>query len=422
MVPVLVTGLGLACPLGLDASTVTQRLARLEHGIVPWTWSETLGPHPVRVAAAVPGFRFGSPRAGDWELPAGYHPPGQLLRFLPPSGVLAHFAVEQALADAGLDPAGLRDGRTGLFTAHPGSPMLMHHHLGEIEAAFAARGNPRALLRSAPGLLNWQFIAHYGIRGSACGHLSACSSASHALGAAIDEIRLGRQDRILVVAGESLSWETFLPFHSLAALSTEAHPDLACLPFDTRRSGFVAGSGGACLILESEAAADARQAKVRARLFGWGQASDGFHPVLPEPGGDGILRAARAALADAGLTPAGIDYINAHAPGTVAGDAAEARGILALLDADPARPRPPVSSTKALTGHGLCLAGLLEAALCTLSLEAGLVPGQAGLEHADAACADLSLPRASEFTGPRNVLHLSSGFGGTNVAMVIGRI
>lgn len=421
MVPVFVTGLGLACPLGRDSQAVIQRLASLQHGLVPWNWSDELGPHPVQVAAPVPGFHFPGPRAQDWIFPAGYQPPNQLLRVLPPSGVLAHFAVEQALADAGLSPAELVDGRTGLFTAHPGSPMLMHHHLGEIAQAFGTRGNPRALLRSAPGLLTWHFVAHYGIRGSASGHLSACSSGSHALGAAMDEIRLGRQDRMLVVAGEHLTWETFLPFHSLAALSTEPNPDLACLPFDARRSGFVPGAGSTCLILESEAALTRRRARPRAQLRGWGQASDGFHPVLPQPEGDGIRRAAALALADAGLGPAQIDYINAHAPGTVAGDAAEARGILGLLDADPVRPRPPVSSTKALTGHGLCLAGLLEAALAVLVLESGCVPGQAGLQTPDPACGDLNLPRDSQFTHPQTVLHLSSGFGGTNVATVWGR-
>lgn len=416
---VYITGLGVLCPLGIEGKAVVERLKQGQHGLQRWQPLGLDTPSPVKVAGRVEGFDFSSSRPMGWSYPEGMLPAANLRRVLPPSGIFAHFALEQALEDAGLTKADINDGKTGLFTAHAGSSELMHRHLAEMENCGWKRSHPTALLRSAPGLLNWHFAAHYGIQGSVCGFLSACSSSSHALGYAMDEIRLGRQERMIVVSGEDLAPETYLPFHSLAALSTEENPDLACLPFDRRRNGFVPGSGGACLILESKSAVMARKARVRAQLKGWGQASDGHHPVHPQPKGAGLRKAAQLCLQDAKMTTAQVDGVNAHAPSTQAGDAAEARALLDFFGKQGAR--PPVSSTKAFTGHSLCLAGVLESVFSVLCLEQGFLPAQKGSTQIDEVTEDLFIPAETQFSHPQSILKLTSGFGGTNVALVFSK-
>mgnify|MGYP000170643442 CR=1 FL=1 len=154
--------------------------------------------------------------------------------------------------------------------------------------------------------------------------------------------------------------------------------------------------------------------------MGYGATADALHITLPAPGGSGAVRAARRALAKAGRTGADLDHINAHATSTLIGDISEARALKALFGE--ALPRVAVSSTKALTGHGLSLAGAMESAFCALALRDGFIPGNAHLTRPDPECAALNLPRTTEERAPRTVLKNSSGFGGANVALVYRRV
>lgn len=413
----VITGLGFITSIGHGRAAVTASLRELRHGFerVEFLGNPNL---PVKVAGTVKGFSFPSANWRDWQWPAAFAVDREVLRGLAPHGVFAFCALEQALAEAGLGRDELGDGRTGLFCASAGSAMMMGHHLNQMYAVRGERGNPMSVVSSIAGTLNFNLAAHYHIAGAVCGFVSACASSSHALGYAMDEIRLGRQDRMLVVGAEDLGAESVLPFAALRALSVNPDPGSASRPFDRRRDGFVGTGGAVALVVEEYEVARRRGATIQAELLGWGQAGDGHSVAISHPEGAGLREAMRRALADAQVTPEAVDYVNAHATSTPAGDRSEALALRAVF-AGAGRPR--VSSTKALTGHGLSLAGAMEAAFCVLAAQEGFVPGAAHLEEPDLECAELDLPRETLAETPHLILNNSSGFGGSNVCHVIAR-
>ena len=414
----VVTGLGFITSIGNDSAAVVRSLRTGRSGIerIEFAGNPELS---VKVAGTVKEFAVDSPSWRDWRYPARYDLPRDTLRSLAPHGLYALCATEQAIADAGLSRDALTDGGTGLYCASAGSAFLLHHNLAQMHAARFERGNPMGVVSSIAGTLNFNLAAHYQIRGAVGGFVAACASSSHALGCALDDIRLGRQTRMLVVGAEEVNAETVLPFAAMRALSTNPDPATASRPFDVARDGFVAAGGAVCLVLEEMAAARARGATIYAELAGWGQAADGYNVAVSHPDGAGLAEAMRRTLADAGITPGDVDYVNAHATSTPAGDRSEAQALRAVFTAAAARPR--ISSTKGLTGHPLSMAGVMEAAFCALALREGFTPGNANLETADDACAGLDLPRASIPTAPRVILSNSSGFGGSNVCHVLRR-
>ncbi|HVW21971.1 MAG TPA: beta-ketoacyl-[acyl-carrier-protein] synthase family protein [Opitutaceae bacterium] len=413
----VVTGLGFVTSIGNGKTEVSESLRLLRHGFEP---VEFLGnPRiPVKVAGTVKGFSVGSPNWRDWQYPSRYRYEPETLRSLSPHGLFALCACDQALEDARLLAADLGDGRTGLFCASAGSPFLLCHHLKQMEAARGERGSPMGMVASIAGTLNFNLASFFHIRGAVCGFVSACASSSHALGYAADEIRLGRQDRMLVVGAEEVFAENVLPFAAMRALSPSADPGTASRPFDLRRDGFVATGGAAALVVEEAGTARARGAPIYAEISGWGQAGDGHNVTASHPEGAGLAEAMRRALADAGIAPGQVDYVSAHATSTVVGDRSEALALKSVFGAA----RPAISSTKALTGHALSMAGALEAAFCALALAEEYVPGCAHLEQPDPACEGLNLPRASAEGRPQVVLNNSSGFGGSNVCHVLRRV
>lgn len=415
----VITGLGFVTSIGHDRATVTRHLRELRHGFetVEFFGNPNL---PVKVAGTVKGFAFPTPNWRDWRWPEPFVVNRELIRGLAPHGVYAHCALEQALADAGLTAAQLSDGTTGLFCASAGSAFLLGNFLGQLRAARGERGNPLGIVSSIAGTLNFNLAAHYRISGAVCGFVSACASSSHALGYAMDEIRLGRQQRMLVVGAEDLTDESVMSFSSMRALSNHADPATASRPFDRQRDGFVATGGAVTLVIEEAGLARARGAHIYAELIGWGQAGDGHSVAAPHPEGAGLREAMRRSLADAHLHPTDVAYVNAHATSTPAGDRCEALALHSLFTANGARPR--ISSTKALTGHGLSLAGAMEAAFCALAIDGGFIPGAAHLADADPVCDGLDLPRTSLEETPRVVLNNSSGFGGSNVCHLLRRV
>jgi 3-oxoacyl-[acyl-carrier-protein] synthase-1 len=419
----VVTGIGLVSPIGNDCASASASLREGRHGLCP---VELLGnPElPVKVAGTVKGFSVDSPSWRDWTWPSAYEVPKEALRGLAPHGLYALCAVEQALAGAGLRAADIAgDAGTGLYCASAGSAMLLHHNLAQMRAVGGVRGNPMGVVSSIAGTLNFNLAAHYHITGTVCGFVSACASSSHALGYAIDDLRLGRLRRAIVVGAEDLNADSLLPFAHMRALSKQADPRLASRPFDVGRDGFVGAGGAAALIIETAESARSRGARPLAVAAGWGQAADGHSVAAPHPEGAGLLLAMERAAADAGVTPAAFDHVSAHATSTPAGDRAEATAIARLFGAE--GDCPPVAATKGLTGHGLSLAGVLQAALCVLSIEGGFTPGNPHLVTPGPECDGLELPRSTIGRGPGLVLSNSCGFGGSNVCHVIaapGRI
>lgn len=411
---VVITGLGFVTPIGNDRATVIRSLRELRHGLERVAWFPEC---PVKVAGTIKDFPLESFHQAEWRWPAAYEIPRETLRAMPPHVVYALCAIEQAVAESGLTPAELGDGHTGMFCASAGSPRFLAHHMPEIVSSGGQRINPWSVVRSIAGTLNFNLAAHYGIRGAVTGFVSACAASGHALGYAFDEIALGRHGRMIVIGAEEPTYESLLPFDGLRALSRQADPALASRPFDSARDGFVGAGGATALILESEESARARGVVPQAEMLGWGQSADGFSVAQPEPNGRGLGVAIRKALAPAGVDPTEIDYVNAHATSTIAGDRAEARALLEVFG-----PKgPPVSSTKALTGHTLSMSMALGAALTTLALREGFLPGQAHLTNVDPECAGLNLPRTTTDASPRTALVNSSGFGGSNVSLVLRR-
>jgi 3-oxoacyl-[acyl-carrier-protein] synthase I len=413
----VVTGVGFITPIGNDRASVERNLREGLHGIGP---VEFLGNPdlPVKVAGVVRGFNVESPSWRDWSFPDAYDIPKEVLRGMAPHGLYAICAVEQALANAGLNPADIaEDPATGLYCASAGSAMLLHHNIAQMRAVRGVRGNPMGVVSSIAGTLNFNLAAHYRITGTVCGFVSACASSSHALGYAIDDLRLGRIRRAIIIGAEELNADSLLPFAHMRALSKQSDPRKASRPFDVDRDGFVGAGGAVALVVEDGDSASGRGAKPLAAAMGWGQAADGYSVAASHPEGAGLLLAMERSLADARIGPDDIDHVSAHATSTPVGDAAEALALKRLF-AD-RNLRPPITATKALTGHGLSVSGVMQAAFCVLSIGGGFTPGNPHLGKAAPECEGLDLPRATLGTAPTVVLSNSSGFGGSNVCHVI---
>jgi len=415
---IVISGVGFVTSIGNDRATVSRSLREQTTGIERFDFMPGVE-LPVKVAGTIKGFDTTSTLWPGWRWPAGLTVPKDVLRGLPPHGLHAFCAVEQVIADARLTQAEITSEDTGLFCASAGSPRLARHHLNQIHDSRGVRIAPMAVVCTIAGTLNFNLAAHYGIRGAVAGFVSACASTTQALGYAFDEIALGRLRRVLVVGGEDLTWESVYAFHGMRALSRNADPARASRPFDRDRDGFVGTGGGAALLLESASAARERGAPIYAEMAGWGQSADGQSVAISDPSGRGLATAMRRALAAAKTAPGDVDYVNAHATSTPAGDAAEARALHTVFTEGGLH--PPVSSTKSLTGHGLSMAGVMETAFCALGIKEGFIPGTANLENPDPACAGLNLPRATLPESPRVVLKNSSGFGGSNVCLVLRR-
>lgn len=415
---VVISGLGFVTSIGNDRATVSRNLRELRHGIEPFEFMPGCE-LPVKVAGTIKDFDTRSPQFGGWRWPAHYAVSREMLRSLPPHGLHAFCAAEQAIADARIGREELGSGDTGLFTASAGSPFLQRRYLNQTYETNGDRIAPFGVVSTIAGTLNFNFGAHYGIRGAVCGFVSACASSAHAFGYGYDEIALGRLRRVLLIAGEDVTADSTYMFHGMRALSRNPDPATASRPFDTDRDGFVGTGGGMAMILEEPEAALARGAPIYAEVLGWGQSADGYNLAIPEPEGRGLAVAMEHALAASGLTPSDVDYVNAHATSTAAGDRAEAMALRSVFTA--AGAHPVVSSTKALTGHALSMASLMETGFCAVALADGFIPGQAHLQNPDPACEGLNLPRVSIDRSPEIVLKNSSGFGGSNVVLALRR-
>jgi len=416
---VFITGLGFVTSIGNDAATVTRHLRELRHGfeVFPPFQSPDI---PCKVAGTIKEFTTDSPDPEDWTFPARYRIKRELLRSMAPNGLFAHCAMLQAVEDARLAEADISNPHTGLYAASGGSPFLTHHHHDRLLKVGVMRCSPLGIVASIVGTLNFNLVAAFKIQCASCACFSACASSAHALGYAFDDLVLGRQRRMFIVGAEDGNFDAILPFAGMRTLSLQTDPNLASRPFDVARDGFVGTGGAAVLVLEVEEEAARRGVRPYAEILGWGQASDGYNVAISHPEGNGSAAAMRHALQASRVAPAEIGYVNAHATSTLIGDISEARALRAVFGE--AAPRLAVSSTKALTGHGLSLAGAMESAFCALALRDGFIPGNAHLRNVDPECGGLLFPRTTEDRPAGLVLKNSSGFGGANVAMVFKHV
>ncbi len=406
---VVITGVGTVSPCGADVATTWSNISAGRSGI-----------------ATIRGFDpsdFTSQIAGectDFD-PLLYMPKRKLreaARFIQ----LALGASAQAIEHAGFEPSEEQKERVGTFIGvgfcglevfEDTCKTLFEKGPRRVSPYFV----PSVISNLAPG----QVTLEWGFKGPSYTHTSACASGAHAIGDAFRWIQRGEIDA--AVAGGSEAAVTPIgvaAFASMRALSRRNdEPELASRPFDRDRDGFVIAEGAAVLILEEREAALARGADVLAEIVGYAATSDAYHMVQPAPDAEGAQRAMRLALQDAKMSPADLDYINAHGTSTPMGDEGELTAIRKVFGAH-ATEGLAVSSTKSMTGHLLGAAGGLEPLLCVLALRHGLLPPTINLDHPDPAGEGMNLvPKEAQERPIRTVMNNSFGFGGTNCTLVL---
>jgi len=369
----------------------------------------------------------GHPLAGILSS-AGFSPEIEPASVLPPTegrwvdrfAVMAVAAADAALADAGIvvgegaDPA-----RTAIVVANGFGGLTLFE---EQVAGYRERGRtavtPYLLGGMLPNMATAWIAIKHGIRGFSSAISTACASGGYAVAEALRLIRDGIADVVVCGGTEAPLLPTIATtFGNARALAGDwADPADASRPFDRRRNGFVLGEGAGVLVVERREHANARGATGYADVIGWGAASDAHHVTMPRPDGSGAATAMRLALADAGVAPGEVDYVNAHATGTKLGDVAEARAIRTVFD----RHAPAVSSIKGVTGHLLAAAGAVEAAATAVAINRGLLPPTHNLDDPDPGCELDHVRKTARPAVVGTAVSSSFAFGGHNVSLVLG--
>jgi 3-oxoacyl-[acyl-carrier-protein] synthase-1 len=399
---VVVTGIGVVSSIGNNANEVLASLREAKSGIVAAPEYAELG------------FRcqVHAPPQIDWESMVDR----RAARFLAQGTAFGHIAMEQAIADSGLEAAEVSNERTGLIIG-AGGPSTRTI----VEAAETARSRgpkrvgpfavPKAMC-SGPSatLATW-----FKIRGLNFSISSACATSTHCIGAGFEQILMGKQDVVFAGGTEEIDWTLSVLFDAMGAMSTGFNdkPAVASRAYDKDRDGFVIAGGAGVVVLEDYERAKARGAKIYGEIIGYAANSDGFDMVAPS--GEGATRCMKLALPADGRR---IEHLNTHGTSTPVGDLKEMEAVRAVFGDQP----PMISSTKSLTGHSLGAAGAQEAIYCLLMLNNGFVAESAHIENLDPAFADLPI-LTKRYDGPvETVMSNSFGFGGTNGCLVMSRV
>ena len=340
---------------------------------------------------------------------------------LPEFGIWAWAAIEQAITQAGQGEYRADefrgDRQTGFIFGNDSSAATAVEQVETLKAAGETRSiGSGHIFRSLTSTITLNISTLLGIQGMSWTISSACASGAMAIGQAAGLIASGQQQRIICGGAHEISWQSMCSFDALGAFSRrEDDPAGASRPFDRDRDGLVPGGGAAALVLESYSLAKERGATIVGEVLGYGTATDGYHIVVPS--GEGIERAMRAALDDAGIGSQEIDLVLAHATSTPAGDEKEAQALCRIFP--PRAHAPLVTAPKGLTGHEFWMAGASQVIYGLLMAGDGFVAANRNLQHPDGAAAHLNLPRKNVSCHPRLLLCNASGFGGTNAALVI---
>lgn len=406
---VVITGLGLVTPLGNDVESNWDALVHGRSGVGPISRFDASA-LPVRIAAEVKNFDA-EPLLGKKDI-----------KKVDPFCQFAIAAAEMAVGESGLKSAGYDPARIGVIVgAGMGGISTVEHYVG----AFLEHGIkkvspffiPRLIANMAPG----QIAIRHGFRGVNYSTASACASGCHAIGEAFRLIRLGIQDAMVAGGSEAgVTPLTVAGFTVMRALSMRNdEPEAASRPFDRHRDGFVVGEGAGVVVMESLERAVGRGAHIYAEVVGYGANSDAYHMTSPAPQGVGAADCMALALAEAGVRPADVGYINAHGTGTEYNDVCETQAIKRTFGEHAYR--LAVSSTKSMTGHALGGAGGIETAFTALALDRRVLPPTRNLSEPDPEC---DLDYVSEGARPAIVdvaLCNAFGFGGANACIALRR-
>jgi 3-oxoacyl-[acyl-carrier-protein] synthase-1 len=405
---VVVTGLGIVSPIGNDPQSVSAALRNGTSGL-----------------SSVPEYiekDFRSHVAGVPQIDLEAVIDRKFRRFMGDAAAYAYVAMRDAIADAGLDDAQVRNPRTGVIAGSGGASARWQIETGDLQRSKGSRKVGAFLVpRTMCSTVSASLATAFGIRGVSYSISAACATSAHCIGAAADLIRHGAQDIVVAGGGEELHWGMSVQFDGMGALSSGYNdtPQRASRPYDAHRDGFVIAAGGGMLVLEDYEHAKARGAQIHAELVGYGVTSDGADMVAPN--GEGAVRCMRMALggfAADGKQVDTIDYLNTHGTSTPLGDITEVQAVREVFgDA-----MPPMSSTKGLTGHSLGAASVHEAIYSLLMLRDGFIAASANIETLDPRAEGFPIVRETRDAALRTVMSNSFGFGGTNAALVFSKI
>lgn len=401
---VVVTGMGCISPLGHDKVSLFMNLLEGRHGFS----GVSLYDDPRMKAKVVAQVKDFDPKK---------YIARKLVKRMDRSVHFALAASGAALEDAKLDLSSIDGNRFGVIS---GTGVGGISSFFEEAKAYLKEGpnyvNPLCVPKFIPNMAAGQISITYGARGHVNTCVSACAAGTHAIGDAYRLIKDGYQD--LMVAGATDACITpvmHAGFVNMGAHTLADDPDRASRPFDQDRGGFVLGEGAAYLILERRDMALKRQAPIYGEIIGYGQTSDGYHMTSPHPEGHGAVRAMRLALEEASLKRHHIGYINAHGTGTLVNDRIEAMAINTVFDH-----KPYVNSTKSMVGHLMGAGGALEALVCLMTLQHGVVHPSVGIDRLDPEVA-LNIVREKTTYQGHYALSNSFGFGGHNGCLIFKR-
>jgi 3-oxoacyl-[acyl-carrier-protein] synthase II len=404
---VVVTGIGLASPIGNDLAAASDALRSDRHGIRRQAGWEQVRDMDTRLGADV----------RDLDL-SRY--PRKKSRTMGRVSLLATYATEQAVKEAGLDEELLRSGQVGL--AYGSTHGSSSENEAWCRSLFANQG-----LRGLTSTMFLKFMSHtcaanlalyYGIRGRIITTCSACVSGSQAIGYGYETIRAGMEEVMICGGAEELHFMHAGVFDIMFATSRKYNdrPGDSPRPFDAARDGLVVGEGAGTLVLESYERAKARGAHIHSEVLGYATNCDGTH--VTSPSSDGMAAAMRLALKDAELSPDRIQYINAHATATEVGDIAESTATNQVFGS-----RVPVSSTKGFTGHTLGACGAIESAFCIAMMNEGWLAPNRTLADVDPRCAPLDYIGRSPRDGRISIAMTNNfAFGGLNTSLIFGKV
>ncbi|MEE4280146.1 MAG: beta-ketoacyl-ACP synthase I [Halieaceae bacterium] len=396
---VVVTGLGIVSCLGNDATSVTESLRDGRSGI-------RLNQSQIDV-----GMR--SHVSGAPTIDVREHIDRKALRFMADAAAFTFIAMQQAIEDAGLEDTEVSNERTGIIAGSGGASSASQTEASDtLRERGLRRVGPYRVTQTMGSTVSACLATPFQIRGVNYSISSACSTSAHCIGNAMEQIQLGKQDRVFAGGGEELHWSLSALFDAMGALSTKYNdtPERASRAYDADRDGFVIAGGGGMLVLEALEVAKARGAKIYAELVGYGATSDGYDMVAPS--GEGAVRCMRQALA---TVDGPIDYINAHGTSTPAGDIQELKAVREVFG----EAVPAIGSTKSLSGHSLGAAGVQEAIYSLLMQQEGFVAASANIENLDPEARGMPIVRERrDGLDLQRVMSNSFGFGGTNASLV----
>ena len=397
---VVITGLGIKSSIGTDKQAVINSLRNGVSGI--------------RHSAEYQQLGFRSHIYGLIDLDLDDIINKKLRRFMGDAAAYCYLAMSDAIDDAGLDENDVSNIRTGLIVGSGGSSTENIITGVDILRDKGARKVPPPMVpRVMSSTCSASLAVPFKIKGVNYSISSACATSAHCIGNAYEIIQMGKQDLIFAGGGDELHWSLTIFFDCMGALSAKYNetPELASRPFDNDRDGFVISGGGGILVLEELEHALNRNAKIYAEIIGYGATSDGYDMV--KPSGEGAKRCMQQAL---GTTGVAVDYINAHATSTPAGDTGELTAIKEVFNSGQI---PHISSSKALSGHGLGAAGVNEAIFTLLMMEGNFVSASANIHNLDPEAAGMPIAQKRIDDASINVAMSNSfGFGGTNATLL----